>query len=159
MLWVEVFCVVEVLPPQDTLARLMPAHMKASAAILRVIRLRCPLPMNAKAAIPKGSIQPAEIGMGFLCWGKFIPKREAGEMVRVEVAVPEPGVMVTGEKEQVRVLGIPLQESEMGLLKDPDCGLALTVRLPAFPAGMVTEEGDALKDTVDDPAPEEHTGL
>lgn len=41
-------------------------------------------------------------------------------MVRVEVAEPEPGLMVAGEKEQLKLLGSPAQESEMGLVEDPD---------------------------------------
>ena len=80
-------------------------------------------------------------------------------MVRVELAVPEPGVMATGEKEQLKLLGTPLQESEMGLLNEPECGFAVTVNLPDCPAGMVTDDGEALKVTVDDPPPELHAGL
>jgi hypothetical protein len=41
-------------------------------------------------------------------------------MVRVEVAVPDPGVMFAGEKEHLSVLGRPEQLSEIGLVKDPD---------------------------------------
>src|SRR3977135_1807395 len=95
------------------------------------------------------------MGIDFFRWGKFIPATVAAEMVRAEVAVPAPGVMAAGEKEQLKPLGIPLQESEMLLLKEPDCGFALTVRLPDCPAGMVTVEGDALKVTLDEPPPPE----
>jgi hypothetical protein len=43
---------------------------------------------------------------------------------------------------------MPLQLSEMELLNDPDCGFAVTVRVPEIPAGIVSEAGDALKDRV-----------
>ena len=56
--------------------------------------------------------------------------------------------MLAGEKEQLIVLGIPLQLSAIELLNDPDCGFAVTVRLPAAPAKIVSEAGDALKDSV-----------
>ena len=55
-------------------------------------------------------------------------------MVRVEVAVPEPGVIVAGEKEQLSELGSVGQESEIGLFKAPDCAVAITVMLPDCPA-------------------------
>lgn len=77
----------------------------------------------------------------------------------MDVAVTEPGVIVAGENEQLRLLGIPLQESEMALLNGPDCGSAVTVKLPDCPAGMVTVAGDALKDTVDGADAEVHAGL
>jgi hypothetical protein len=80
-------------------------------------------------------------------------------MVRVEVAVPVPGVMVAGEKEQFKVLGSPLQESAIELLNEPDCGFAVTVKVPDRPAGIVRDIGDALKDTIDDPPPVAHPGL
>lgn len=56
--------------------------------------------------------------------------------------------MLAGENEQLIVAGMPLQLSAIELLNDPDCGFALTVRLPAAPAGIVSEAGDALKDSV-----------
>jgi hypothetical protein len=56
--------------------------------------------------------------------------------------------MLAGEKEQLIVLGMPLQLSAIELLNDPDCGFALTVRLPAAPAEIVSDAGDALKDSV-----------
>ena len=43
------------------------------------------------------------------------------------------------------MLGIPLQLSEMGLLKVPACGFAVTVKFPDFPDGIVTVAGAALK--------------
>jgi hypothetical protein len=66
----------------------------------------------------------------------------------VEVALPDPGVMLAGEKEQFRALERPLHESEMGVLKDPDCVCAVTVKVPDLPAGMITDNGDALKANV-----------
>lgn len=68
-----------------------------------------------------------------------------GEMVSVEVALVEPGVIVAGEKEQLRVSGIPLQESAMGLLDVPDCIAAVTRMLPDFPNGRLISVGEALK--------------
>jgi len=79
-------------------------------------------------------------------------------MVRAEVTVPEPGVMAAGEKAQLKPPERPLQESEMELLKEPDCGFAVTVNPPDCPAGIVMDEGAALKDTVDDAPPEQHVG-
>ena len=69
-------------------------------------------------------------------------------MVRVEVAVPDPGVMETGEKEQRRELGSAGQESEMGLFEAPDCAVALTVTLPDFPATTFTDVGNAPNKTL-----------
>lgn len=77
-----------------------------------------------------------------------MPLVALAEIVTMEVAIPEPGVMLAGEKEQLIVLGIPLQLSAIELLNDPDCGFAVTVRLPAAPAKIVSEAGDALKDSV-----------
>ncbi len=70
------------------------------------------------------------------------------EIVSAEVAIPEPGVMLAGENEQLIVLGIPVQLSAIELLNDPDCGFAVTVRRPAVPAEIVRDEGDALKESV-----------
>jgi hypothetical protein len=72
---------------------------------------------------------------------------ETVEIVRVEVAVPIPGVMAAGEKEQLRELGSAGQESEMGLFETPDCAVALTVTLPDFPARTLTDVGDAPNET------------
>ena len=66
--------------------------------------------------------------------------------------------MVAGEKEQLKLLGIALQESEMELLNDPDCGFAVTVKFPDCPAGIVADDGEALKETVDEPPVELHPG-
>src|SRR2546430_9968740 len=46
-----------------------------------------------------------------LRWELFSPAMEAAEMVRVEVAVPEPGVMAAGENAHPMPTGRPLQES------------------------------------------------
>jgi hypothetical protein len=97
--------------------------------------------------------------VGF-CAGKFAAVVEAAEIVTVEVAVPEPGVIVSGENEHSSVDGIPLQESVMALLNEPDCGLALMVNIPVCPAGMVMELGVALNVTVEGPAVvEAHAGV
>jgi hypothetical protein len=53
--------------------------------------------------------------------------------------------MVAGENEQLKLLGIPAHESAIGLLKAPDCGVAVTVKCPDCPAGIVMAEGDAPK--------------
>jgi hypothetical protein len=48
-------------------------------------------------------------------------------MVRVEVALLPPGVMLAGEKEQLRMLGSPSQDSDTGLVEFPDCIAAVIV--------------------------------
>jgi hypothetical protein len=68
-------------------------------------------------------------------------------MVRTEVAEPDPGVTLAGEKEQLRVAGIPGQESAMGVFNDPDCVCAVTVKLAAWPAVIDNVAGDAPKVT------------
>lgn len=70
------------------------------------------------------------------------------EMVTVEVATPEPGVMVAGENEQFKVLGIPAHESTIGLLNAPDCGVAVIVKRPGWPVETIIEVGEAPKDRV-----------
>ena len=47
----------------------------------------------------------------------------------------------------------------MALLKEPDCGFAVTVKLPDLPAGIVIDDGEALKATADEPAPAAQDGL
>ena len=56
--------------------------------------------------------------------------------------------MVAGEKEQFKLLGIAAHERVIGLLKVPDCEVAVTVNFPASPAGIVMADGDAVKATV-----------
>ncbi len=56
--------------------------------------------------------------------------------------------MVAGENEQCKLLGIPAHESEIELLNAPDCGVAVTVKCPDWPARMVMSVGEATKDTV-----------
>lgn len=65
----------------------------------------------------------------------------------MEVALLAPGVMVTGEKEQLNELGRPAQESVMALLNAPDCGVAVTVSVADWPEASVSAAGDALKVT------------
>ena len=91
----------------------------------------------------------------------FIPLMAAVEIVRTEVAAPAPGIKVAGEKEQLSVLGIPAQERESGVFKDPDCVCTVTVKLPDLPAGMETADGEALKDRVGGggAVPEPHAGV
>jgi len=55
--------------------------------------------------------------------------------------------MVAGENEQLKLLGIPAHERAIGLLNAPDCGFAVTVKRPDWPAGIVMADGDAPKDT------------
>jgi hypothetical protein len=56
--------------------------------------------------------------------------------------------MVAGEKEQVKLLGIPAHESAIGRLKAPACGVAVMLKLPVRPAAIVRAEGEAAKATV-----------
>jgi len=58
--------------------------------------------------------------------------------------------MVAGEKEQLKVEGIPVHESEMGALKAPDCAFAVSVKPPDPPGVIVTLAGAAVNDTVGD---------
>jgi hypothetical protein len=132
--------------------------MRERTASARALRLRGPFPSSAKPAIPKGSSNAARVGIDSLREGELLPIAEALEIVRVDFAMPAPGVKLAGEKEQLKLLGTPLQESEMGLLNDPDCGVAVTVKLPDFPVGMVTDDGEALKDTVDESPTATHVG-
>ena len=80
-------------------------------------------------------------------------------MVSEEVTGPDLGVTVSGENEQLQPLGKPVQESETGLLNAPDCGLAVTCTFPDRPAGIVTEDGDALRETSGAPPPVPQLGL
>jgi hypothetical protein len=59
--------------------------------------------------------------------------------------------MEAGEKEHFRVLGTPLQESVIALLYAPDCGLAVTLKVPDCPLGIVMVSGDAVKVKFDPP--------
>jgi hypothetical protein len=69
-------------------------------------------------------------------------------MVRVEVAVPGPGVMLFGENEHANVLGKPEHDNAIGVFDAPDCIAAVTVTFPDSPVGNVTAVGDALKDMI-----------
>src|ERR1700685_2831385 len=116
-------------------------------ASVRPQRLRCPLPMRVNPAMPpKDSSHAAESSGGFPF--PALPEAGALEIVSVEVAVPEPGVMVAGEKVQLSDLEMPLHESAMGLLNDPECICAVTVNAPDLSEGMMTDAVDALKDNV-----------
>jgi hypothetical protein len=70
------------------------------------------------------------------------------EIVSFALAPADPGVIVAGENKQLNVLGMPLQLSVTGLLKLPDCGVAVTVKVPAIPARIVKDPGAALNDKV-----------
>ena len=52
---------------------------------------------------------------------------------------------VAGENAQFQPLGRPAQESDTGLLNEPDCGFAVTISFPVLPAGIMTDVGDALR--------------
>ena len=82
----------------------------------------------------------------FLRGGEFFAAVATLEIVSVEFALPDPGVMLAGEKEQLNAFERPLQESEIGLLKAPDCACAVTVKVPGLPAEITTDDGDALKE-------------
>jgi hypothetical protein len=49
---------------------------------------------------------------------------------------------------QLRLLGTEPQVSEIELLNAPDCGVAETVKVPDNPACMVSEPGEAFRETV-----------
>ena len=77
----------------------------------------------------------------------------------MDLAVPDPGVMAAGEKEQLKVDGRSEHESEIELLNDPDCGFAVSVTVPDFPPGMLTIVGVAVKDRVEAPLDPPHEGV
>lgn len=52
-----------------------------------------------------------------------------------------------GENEQFSVVGRLPQERAMGLLNVPDCDPAETVKVPVCPARIVTDAGEAEKDS------------
>jgi hypothetical protein len=110
--------------------------------------------------MPNGSSRTAYIAFEFLTGDSFVAADE-DEIVSVELAALAPGVIVAGEKAHSSPLGRPLQESVIALLNDPDRGVAVTVKFPVCPAGMVSEFGDALKfsDTAGGPAAVAHDGL
>ena len=72
-------------------------------------------------------------------------------MVTVEDAELAPANSVAGEKLQFKLLGRPAQESEIAWLRTPDWAIAVTVKLPEFPAGIVRVDGVAAKDTAGPP--------
>jgi hypothetical protein len=71
--------------------------------------------------------------------------------VRVDFALPFPGVTATGEKVQLKP-GTALQERETGLLKLPDWAATVTLRLPDRPAAMAKDDGAAPRDKLGVPA-------
>ena len=73
--------------------------------------------------------------------------------------VPAPGVMLAGEKAQLRFAGRESHESEMLLLYEPDCGVAETVILADVPTGIVTAVGDAVKVRLAPPLEELQAGV
>ena len=66
------------------------------------------------------------------------------EIVTTEDAEPDPGVNEAGEKLQLKLLGSPAQASASASLKGPDSGVAVMVKVPDCPVGMVTTEGVAV---------------
>src|SRR5579864_3035101 len=68
------------------------------------------------------------------------------EMVRLDVAVPDPTVTVVGEKEQLRLLGRPMQARAIGSLKTPELEFAVIAKLAEPPLASVMLEGDALSE-------------
>lgn len=69
-------------------------------------------------------------------------------MVSMEVALPDPGLMAAGENEQVSVAGKPPHESEIAPLNVPAWVAAITLRFPGLPEEIVTEFGEAVKETL-----------
>jgi hypothetical protein len=72
------------------------------------------------------------------------------DIVRVDFAVPLPGVMAAGEKAQLKP-ATELQESETGLLKLPDRAATVMLRLPDPPAVTARDDGAAPRDKLDVP--------
>jgi hypothetical protein len=72
------------------------------------------------------------------------------DIVRVDFAVPLPGVMAAGEKAQLKP-ATELQESKIGVLKLPLWAATLTLRVPEPPAGTASDDGAAPRDKLDVP--------
>jgi hypothetical protein len=131
-------------PAQEVATMLNP--ITAQMASARALRLPCGMPMKTNPATPRDSSHLAESGTDFRDGGKLVAEAEVAAIVRAELVGVEPMVMLAGEKEQAHPVGSPAQESETGLLNVPDCGFAVTVKFPDWPVGMVTVDGDALRD-------------
>jgi hypothetical protein len=69
----------------------------------------------------------------------------SADIVRVDFAVPLPGVIAAGEKVQLKPETV-LQESETGLLKLPDWVATVTLRFADRPAPRVRDDGAAPRD-------------
>ena len=96
-----------------------------------------------------GNTQPSGIGNSLLGGPAGLVLLVAmAEMVKTEVAEPDPGVTAAGEKEQLSTLAIPGQDSVIGVSKDPDCVCAVTVKVPDWPATIDNVVGEALRLTV-----------
>jgi len=54
-----------------------------------------------------------------------------------------PGVTDEGTNEQSRSAGKSEQDKTTALLKEPDCGATVMVRLPLVPAARLSDDGDA----------------
>ena len=76
--------------------------------------------------------------------GVFVAVLRAFVIFSVDVAVPEPGLMVAGENEQTRFVGRKSQESAMLPLLGADCDVAVTVTCPDLPLGIVSAAGEAV---------------
>lgn len=83
---------------------------------------------------------------------------ETFEIVSADVTGFAPGVTSDGENEQLHPLGSPVQDNATALLKAPCCGVAVTVRFPDCPPGIVNDEGEVLKLTVGGAPPDPHDG-
>jgi hypothetical protein len=57
-------------------------------------------------------------------------------------------VTAAGAKAQVKVFGSPEQDSAIALLKAPEWGCAVTIKLPDCPTGNVIDAGVALREKV-----------
>lgn len=100
------------------------------------------------------------MGTAFLREDRFAATDDPPEIVSADVAVFDPGVSVAGENAQFQPLGRPAQESDTGLLNEPDCGFAVTISFPVLPAGIMTDVGDALRVKVGGgPPPALHEGV
>ena len=125
---------------------IIPNPITAQMASARALCRPRGMPIKASPAIPRDSSHVAETGTGLRVGAIFIAVPELAAMVRAEFTGVEPMVKLAGENEQFHPVGKPVHESATGLLNVPDCGLAVTVKFLDCPAGMVTDDGDALRD-------------
>jgi len=129
-----------VFPPHEMVPII--AVTTAEAATTR--RMRPPSILQAKT-IPNRPKPSSQVAKKRPCpLRRFMAELpDVAVTVRMELAVPAPGVTDPGANEHFKLLGSPEHVSSIALLKEPDCGATLTVSVPDAPEAMVIAEGVA----------------